>query len=151
MRTIQRKFRTTNGASIIEFGAALVFILPLVIALLLVAAEVTQAYLITAVLTQGAESAAREMAIQYGNDTTIASSKSLQDSLVYDHIRNSGVINSSDQFDAATFTLDLDPKTVSVTVHYRSGQYGLPVFPYLDPLNIGSSFPLQAKATYRVD
>ncbi len=151
MRTKPGTIRSASGASIIEFGAALAVLLPLVICLLLVAAEVTQAYFINAVLAQGAESAARELAIQYANDSSVATSQALQESLVYDTIRNSGVINASEQFDPATFTLDTDPKTVSVTVHYRSGQYGLGEFPYLDPLNIGSHFPLQATATYRVD
>lgn len=140
-----------RGASIAEFGAALVVLIPLAICLMLVAAEVTQAYLINAVLAQSAESAAREMAIQYASDSNIATSRSLQDSLVYDNIRNAGVINASEQFDQAAFSLDTDPKTVSVTVHYLSGQYGLAPFPFIDPLNIGSNFQLQGKATYRVD
>lgn len=146
-----RNIRSSNGAHTVELAAALMLLIPLIITILLVVAEITQAYMINSVMLQSAERAAREMAIQYGTDATIATSRSLQDSLVYDNIRTNGILAASEQFDTAVFTTDTDPKTVSVTVRYLGGQYGLTPFPFIDPLNIGATFRLQGKATYRIN
>jgi hypothetical protein len=146
------QIRRTIGATTAEFAAALVFLIPLAIGLLLVAAEVTQAYMINGVLAQCAEKAARELSIQYSNDTSIVNSRALQDSLVYDTIRSNGTLEASEQFDDAVWVTDpLSTKTVTVNVRYTSGQNGLAPFPFIDPLHLAASFQLAGKASYRLD
>jgi Flp pilus assembly protein TadG len=145
------KNRSRRGATIAEFAAAMVVTIPLLLLILVVAVEMGHAYLINTVLSQAAEKAAREMALKWETDSTVNGSKAIQDVYVYDYIRNDGIIASSDQFDVATFDTTSDPKTVSVTVRYDGGQFGLTPFPAFDPLNLGANFPLVATAKYRLN
>ena len=144
------RFRQRQGSSLVELAAALVVIIPLVFTLLFAAVEMTTAYMIHTVLSQSAHMAARNLAIAYPVDRTIAQNRSAQDSLVFDNVRHSGIINSSAQFDDAVFDTTADPPTVSVTVHYASGDYGLPVFP-IDLLGLEQLFHLSVTSSYRLE
>lgn len=145
------KNRSRRGATIAEFGAAMLVVMPMLLVILFVSVEMGHAYLINSVLSQAAEKAAREMALRWETDSTVDGSKGAQDVFVYDNIRNDGILVSSEQFDVATFDTTSDPKTVSVTVRYDGGQHGLTPFPAFDPLNLGPNFPLIATAKYRLN
>ncbi len=129
----------------------MVLLIPLVFLVLFVALEASKAYFIKESLAQGARQAARDLAVAYGQNSQIEYNPSMQDSMVFDNIRLAGVIASSEQFDAPVFNSGGSPPTVTVTVHYRGGQYGLPTFPNPDPLNLGSNFALDATSTYRLE
>lgn len=150
---MSRRFaRTCTGsAHTVELAVSLCVLIPLILIVFLAAAEVAQAYLITTVLSQSAEQAARELAIQYANDQNITASRSLQDALVFENIRTLGVVNANEQFDDVDFKTTAEPKTVSVKVKYLSGQFGLSPFPFVAPLNIGANWSLEGAATYRLD
>ncbi|MBI4533789.1 MAG: pilus assembly protein [Candidatus Melainabacteria bacterium] len=143
--------RTPQGVSIAEAAASLGLLLPLVILVVFVILEASYAYLIKTSLSQAARQAARDLAIAYGQNSQVATSRALQDSMVFSNIQISKMVTSTQQFDNPVFNAAADPPTVSVTVRYLSGQYGLPVFPNPDPLNLGSSFIITASSTYRLE
>lgn len=141
--------RPATGSIIMEFAAALIIVIPMMLAIVLVTLEVTQAYLLKTSLTQLAEMAARELALQFATDCSVASaSRAKQNRLVFDKIRLQGVVNASEQFDKPAFNIAGECKSVSVTVRYLSGKHNLIPFPFVDPLNIGSNFQLAGSATY---
>lgn len=145
------KGRTKKGVAIAEAAASLSLLIPLVMLILFVTVETTYAYLIQSSLAQGARRAARNLAIAYGQNPAVASDRSLQDAMVIQYIRIPNFINDNEQFDDPVFNTAMVPHTVSVTVHYRSGQYGLPVFPEPDPLNIANKIVITAESTYRLE
>jgi len=126
-------------------------LLPLMITMIFVVLEASYAYTIRTSLAEGAREAARDLAIAYGQNPSVATDRSLQNSLVFDTIRITNMINSSTQFDDPVFNTASDPETVSVNVRYTSSQNGLPPFPNPDPLNLGSSFQISAQSTYRLE
>ena len=143
--------RNGKGASIAETAASMVLLLPILIAILFVVLESAQAYMIKEGLSQGAREAARNLAVQYGVNPAIGTSRAMQDTMVFDGIRIHDIINASAQFDDPTFDSSGTPPIVTVTIHYTSGQNGLSVFPNPDPLHLGSSFQLSATSTYRLE
>jgi Flp pilus assembly protein TadG len=143
--------RKQRASSIAEAAAAMGIMLPLIFIVIFTVIEITQAYLIRECLAQGARSAARQMAIAYGQDNQIKESRSLQNKLVFDNIRITNIINSSQQFDNPKWNVTGYPPTVTVTVSYTSGKNGLPAFPNTDPLNLASKLTLSAKSVYRVE
>jgi len=125
-------------------------LIPVLFMVLFVIIECSKAYYLKEALAQGARQAARDMAIAYGQNKQYDGNRAMQD-LVYANVKMPQVINDVQQFDDAQFdTSSLTPK-VTVTVHYTSGQYGLPKFPDPDPLGLASHFALQASSTYRVE
>lgn len=149
MRAIKSK--TNRGSTIAEAAASMVVMIPLMIALLFVTVEVCYACFLLHNLSQAARTAARSMAIAYGADPTIVSSRTLQDQRVFDSIRITNVVNDSDQFEDPVFQTSTEPHTVTVTVRYLSGQYDLPIFPIPDPLNLGQQFRPVAQSTFRLE
>jgi hypothetical protein len=143
--------RNQKGSSIAETAASLVIFLPILIAVLFVVLEASQAYLIKESLAQGAREAARNLAVQYGQNSQIVNNRPMEDTMVFDNIQIHNIINSSTQFDDPVWNTTAIPPTVQVTVHYTSGQNGLPTFPNPDPLHIGSQFALDAVSTYRLE
>lgn len=141
--------RKQRASSIAEAAAAMGIMLPLIFIVIFTVIEITQAYLIRECLAQGARSAARQMAIAYGQDNQIKESRSLQNKLVFDNIRITNIINSSQQFENPKWNVTGYPPTV--TVSYTSGKNGLPTFPSTDPLNLASKLTLSAKSVYRVE
>lgn len=140
-----------RGSSIVEAAVSMVIIIPIVIMILFVGMEASQAYLIKEALTQGAREAARNLSVAYGQDSNIQFDRAQQDALVFNNIRMASIINASAQFDNPVWNPNSSPPTVAVTVHYTSGQNGLPVFPNPDPLNLGPRFQVNGSSTYRLE
>lgn len=145
------KQRANNGAVIAETAAAMVLLLPITICIIFVILEASQAYLIQQSLDQAAREAARNLAVQYGQNNSIAGNRITEDTLVFDGIRIRAIVNSSSQFEDPTWNTSGAPPTVSVKVDYTSGQNGLPAFPNPDPLHLGSNFKLSGSSTYRLE
>ncbi len=139
MRDWLRTDRTPAGQSLAEGAAVMALMLPLFIVIIFVGGEVVQAYLIKNVLTQAASKAARDMSIDYWQDKAIAHSRLQQNALVFDHIRN------------ATFDTTAEPPTVTVTVTYCGGLYGLVPFPQPDPLGLGAYFKLSSSTIHALE
>jgi len=89
--------------------------------------------------------------VQYGSNSQIQYSRSMQDVMVFNNIHINNVVVSTNQFDNPTWDTAGIPPTVTVTVHYTSGQNGLSTFPNPDPLHIGKNFKLDATSTYRLE
>jgi hypothetical protein len=139
-----------QGAVIAEVAAAMAVLVPVVMAILLVTCEASYAYLLKGALSEGAREAARNLAIAYGLDPTIAGNRQVEDQKAFDKIRVLNIINSSAQFADPVWDTASDPPTVSVYVKYASDQYGLPHFPNPDPLNIGNSITISGQSTFRL-
>lgn len=139
-----------RGAAIVESAAALAMLLPVLIMIMFAILEVSYAYLIKNCMAEGAREAARNLAIAYGQDHTVANDRTKQESRSFDKVRISSMIASSAQFDNPVFQATADPPVVTVTVRYTSGLNGLPTFPHPDPLNLGSTFQISHTATYRL-
>ena len=148
---ILKDSRKARAVSIAEAAAVTSLLLPLLILVLFVVVEATQAYLIKNSLAEAARQAARDLSVEYGQDPAVAGSRSLQDTLVFDKIRIKNVVNDSQQFNNPVFDTSADPPTVKVTVEYKGGQYGLPSFPNPDPLQLGKNFKIDATSTYRLE
>src|SRR5579864_3578788 len=127
-----QKRRTNRGSSIAETAAAMSLMLPLTFALIFAVLEASYFYMLKSSLSQAAREAARDLSVAYAQDPTVATDRTLQNTMVFDHIRIQNVINSDLQFDNPVFQTANDPPTVSATVHYSGGQYGLPTFPNPD-------------------
>ena len=151
MRDRRRTDRTHAGQSLAEGAAVMALMLPLFIVIIFVGGEVVQAYLIKNVLTQAASKAARDMSIDYWQDKSIANNRQLQNALVFDRIRITGVVADSRQFSDATFDTAAVPPTVSVTVTYSGGLYGLVPFPQPDPIGLGAYFKLSSSTIHALE
>lgn len=143
--------RRRNGLTIAETAASMIILVPVLFMVLYVVIEASKAYYLKEALSQGARQAARDMAIAYASNHNLEGNKSMQDQVVFDRVRIPNVINDSAQFDEAQFNSSAIPPTVSVTVHYTGGQYGLPTFPDPDPLRLGNTFHIQGTSTYRLE
>lgn len=142
--------RRKSGHSTIELAASFCFIIPLVFVILFAVVEMVKAYAINTVLTQAATQCARQIAVLYPDNKGITE-RSMQNMLVYNNCTYGGVIVNNQQFDNAVFNTSADPPTVTVTVRYVGGQYGLDPFPSYDPLGIGKNFNLSSTAEYRLE
>lgn len=150
MKRLTRNTRPRTGGSIVEAAAALTLLLPLVIITIFVTLEVSYAYLLKSSLSEAAREGARSLSIAYGLDPTVANSRSTANQKAFDKIRIYNIVNDSLQFSDPTWVTTGDVPTVSVVVTYKSGQYGLPKFPYPDPLHLAGRFELAGNATYRL-
>lgn len=142
--------RNKKGVLLAEAAASLCIMLPLLITVTFVALESNHALLIKNAVNEGVREAARGLAVYYGQDPTVAASRSTQNKQVYDNIRVKGIIASSQQFESTWDTTAAIP-TVTVKLTFAGGQYGLPPFPNPDPLNLGSRFRIESQATYRLE
>lgn len=142
--------RRGSGATIVESAASLSLLLPLTVLIIFVALEVGYSYLIKTSLSHAARQAARELAVAYGADPTIAQNKSAQEA-VLSHVRIPNMVHDNQQFEQVTFDNSQSPHTVTVQVRYLSGKYGLPRFPNPDPLQMGERLQIASTATYRLE
>lgn len=142
--------RRRKGAVLAESAASISLVLPILIVALFVALEASYAYLIKYNLSEAAREAARDLAICYGMDPTIAASRASQEFNVFDKIRITNMVNDSAQFWDPTFNTATSPQTVSVVVEYTSGQHGLPRFPNPDPLHIASRMRIVGTSSFRL-
>lgn len=128
MQKSQKKHvRSRVGAYLAEMSAALVFIIPLVILAVFLAAEVAEVYFIKQAVTDCAEKAARKLAIEYANNPEgVVNNPSSQ----FADIRYMNVVNSPSQFSvpagSAGWNTSSHPRTVSVDVTFYPGKYGCP-------------------------
>ncbi len=143
--------RDQRGFGMAETAASLSIMLPLVVTLIFVILEVSYAFMLESTLSEASRQAARDLAIAYGVNPLVATSRSLQNSMVFDSIRINNVLKNSQQFDTPVFQTTTDPATVSVQVRYLSNQYGLPAFPNPDPLHLGSKYQVVASSTCRLE
>ena len=149
MNQAKRMQRNQRGYVLAESAAALTILLPIVFVAAFVAIEVCQVFLILGGLNQSAYWAARQIAINYGNNPTAAqqATGSLGYNGVYSNVTFANIVNSSQQFQAPAFNIATSPGSVTVTCQFQSGQHNLPTFPYPDPLHLGSKFLLSSTAT----
>lgn len=155
------KNRCAKGSSIVEGAVGMVILIALLIMITYVILEVSHAYFIWSSLQQGARQAA-QLIMSDPNVTSLSTStadQAIQTDLAQIQIPN--VINDVGQFDKPVITYIANPfvgqagqaqnpttvGSVQVTVTYLPGQYGLPVFPDADVLNLGKLFKLQATAS----
>lgn len=126
-RNPNTKYRNQKGTSIPEFGASLLF-LPFLFLVIFAAVQFTHAYIIRAELSAAARQAARDIAIQYGVDSTSVTTRSQQDSVVFNNIRLYPCVTKSSQFsDAYIFTKgagNTARKYVTITANYVNTQNG---------------------------
>jgi hypothetical protein len=147
-----QKKRSRVGVGMAEFTAALTFLLPIIVISGFAAFQVAQVYMIKTTLDFAAQTAARKLAIAYGQDPTSAEAFPEK---VFDKIRLVGIVASTDQFSVpsgtAGWNTTVNPPTVTVHVVFQGNKYGLPPFPNPDPLGLGESFSLKSSATYRLE
>jgi Tfp pilus assembly protein PilW len=156
MRRARRRNKT--GISLVEFSAALVFGLPLIVAMLYAGLEANLLFTIRTNLDVATRRAAQLLITQYEMTGTAAADTSngnLPSALAFDVLTADGhyfINRSANQF---TWTWDLSssPATLTVTASYpttRSGAHGLLPFPSPDPLGIGSNFTILTSATFPI-
>jgi hypothetical protein len=145
-----KQFRNTRGLSLAETAASFVVLLPVLVLIVYTISEVAHVYMIKEGLSEAARRAARDVSAAYHGSKLVATNRSLQDR-VYKNIRVPNVVHDPSQFNDAVFDLNSTPQTVTVRVHFRSAQFGLPRFPNVDPLNLQNVLKLNASATYYVE
>lgn len=144
--------REGRGVTMAEFAASLAFLLPVIIIAGFVAFQVAQIYMVKTTLDFAAQTAARNLAIEYGKDPVSAEAFPER---TFDKIRLTGIVVSSDQFSVpsgtAGWNTTVNPSTVTVTVTFQGGKFGLPPFPNPDPLGLGQDFSLTSAAAFRLE
>src|SRR5690348_3367214 len=96
--------RDRKGAVVLaETAAAMAILIPLAVLLIFVIAEVSYCYFAKATLSQAARQAARQLAIAYGADPSVAQSRPLQEVTAFDNIRLDHIVTDSAQFDNPVF------------------------------------------------
>lgn len=149
--SLRTRTRGSSGIGLAESTASLSLLLPVIITLVFVILEISMSFFIQSTLSEAARQAARDLAIAYGVAPSVTSSRTMQNTMVFDNIRIANVVNSSEQFDDPVFSTATDPATVTVNIRYASNQYGLPAFPSTDPLHLGSDYLISASCTYRLE
>lgn len=148
----RRQNRREGHALISEFTAALCLMLPLAAATCLVVVEMSQAYMIHGALHQSALTAARRLAIAYGQNraATLANPDA-----IFSTVRYLNIVNDNSQFTIPDGSLGWNttsnPPTITVLCTYHSNAHGCPPFPNPDPLNLGNLIVLQSQATCRLE
>lgn len=144
----RKNIRSQKGTQSAELAAVLAIFFPIVVLCAVAASEASQVYEIINVLNQTASSAARRLAIAYMANpaSTMANPNS-----ILSQITCLNIVQSPQQFSSPTsntgWNMSSYPPTVTVVVSFKSGQYGCPVFPNPDPLQIGNNLTLTATAS----
>lgn len=145
--------RANSGSNLVEFAAALVIGLPLVMSMLYVITEVGTLFAIRTNLDSAARLAAELMITDYeknGNMTNI-SNGNLPAAYAFDVSAGGSyyyVSKSANQF-TCTWNTSTYPKTVTVVVSYpHGGGGGLLPFPYPDPFHLAGKFTIQTSACF---
>lgn len=146
-----RKFANRlRGQFLAETAASLVVMLALGVLILFVIVQTSHCYLIKAALSEATRHAARDLAVEYGKNPDVATSRAMQEVLVLDHIRIPDILITNDQFDDVNFDTSEAGKCVTVTVRFGSGLFGLPPLTP-DVLKLGSNFRIISHSTYRLE
>ncbi len=149
MKSLKR--RKTQGSVLVESVIAISIILPLTVAIILVALEATHAFFIAGGMTQAAVLTCRALASEYRINRAIVTDAAAQQS-VFNNVRIPNLVHSNSQFQILGWNLAQDPKTVTVKVTYISGAGTppLPAFPSTGTLNLDGLFQVSQAITYRL-
>lgn len=147
-RTSNRK---QKGVSLVEFAAALVLGLPLVMSILYATLEASYLFTIRSNLELAGRKAARTLAIEYGKDATVKDNSG-KEATVFNQCLIPGFTASAAQFDAIWDTATT-PATVTVVVNYPTANTNttLPTFPNPDPFHLGGNFEIKSAATFSLE
>lgn len=147
-----RKLRNSHGM-LAEAVSALALLLPLIVLIIFVAIQGSNAYVIARHMNQGAQIAARSLAEEYLVNKDIENDTSAQQA-IFSEIRLKDMISANSQFSipANGWQTQNDPKTVTVVCTYIPGVGNPPnpSFPNPDILGLGSNFTISMSATYRL-
>lgn len=145
--------RRQSGMLLAEAVSILALFLPLIIFVLFVTMQASQAYLIARNMNQGALLAARELAEEYRTNSDIVTD-TVATQAVFSQVRIEKMISSNEQFKIPSngWQTTSNPKTVTVIVTYIPGVGSPPnpSFPSPDFLGLGSAFRISQPATYRI-
>lgn len=147
----KKNMRKRQAQGLVETAAAMSVLIPLFMLILYVSSEISQAYMIKTAMTGAAHRAARNLSIAYWQNSSIATDRAAQESLVLNQIRVSTMLVDSHQFTDVVYDLSSTPPSVSVTATYTGGQYGLAPFPNPDPLRLGSHFQISSTETHALE
>jgi hypothetical protein len=140
----------TRGVSLVEFTAALVLGLPLLITILYATLEASYLFSIRTNTDIAARQAARAMAIEFGKQPNFKTNTAAQQA-VYTGIRIPNFVHNNAQFSDPVFSTT-SPATVTVTCSYPpGGAYGLPPFPNPDVFKLGGTFTINSTATFGLE
>ncbi|MDZ4834601.1 MAG: hypothetical protein SGJ27_12555 [Candidatus Melainabacteria bacterium] len=147
------KHRRNQSGMLTEAVSSLLMFIPLLVVVILVTIQATQAYLIAKNMSRAAQIAARSLAEEYKSNSKLATDSSAQQE-IFDNIRIPQMVSSNQQFAIPKngWQTTVEPKTVTVVVTYISG-VGTPVNPpYPNPniLNLSSAFRISADSTFRI-
>ena len=143
--------RTGRGSSLPECVSVIALVIPVVVSITMVAIEASHACLISTKMTQGAHMAARALASQYDSNPAVQFDLAMQQSVLSNVRIDSYVVdNSQFELNSNSWNTASCPPTVSVVCKYLPGvgKPALAAFPSYDPLGVGSSFGIKAKATW---
>ncbi|MDX2108439.1 MAG: hypothetical protein SFY67_18745 [Candidatus Melainabacteria bacterium] len=147
------RLRKAKGAVLAESVAVTALSLPLLILIMLVVVEASQAFLITRSMRQGASLAARALAREYRINKNIVTD-AVKQKHIFNSVRIEYMISTGDQFQVPNGGWDLSstPPTVKVVATYLPGcgNPPLPAFPNPDPLGLEASFRISSAATFRL-
>lgn len=145
--------RKQSGMLLAEAVSIMALFLPLIVLVVFVSIQASQAYVIARNMNQGALLAARGLAEEYRKDPDIVTNKSKQDAIFY-QVRIDEMISSNEQFSIPKdgWQTASNPKTVTVVVTYLpgAGNPPNPAFPNPDILGLGNAFRIAMPATYRL-
>jgi hypothetical protein len=152
MKYTHRAGRKSIGITLVEFGAALVIGLPLVITIIYAVLEASYLFSIRQHINQAAGLASRALAIEYGRNPKIALAPNGPEvQAVLTNIRIPNFVQDNAQFSTPSFN-PTDPSSVTITCSYPpAGKYGLPPFPNPDPFHLGKNFQIDATATFATE
>lgn len=147
------KQRRNQCGMLTEAVSSLMLFIPLLVMLILVTIQATEAYLIAKNMSRAAQIAARSLAETYKSNSQIATDSSAQQA-IFDNIRIPQMVSANSQFSipANGWQTTAQPKTVTVVVTYISGVGSPANPPYPNPniLNMSSLFKISADSTYRI-
>lgn len=147
-----RKSRNASGM-LAEAVSSLALLLPLIVVIVFVAIQGSNAYVIARHMNQGAQIAARSLAEEYRTNKDLDTDTNAQNA-IFSQIRLKDMIASNTQFTIPSggWQTNTDPKTVTVICTYipGAGNPALPPFPNPNILGLGASFKISMSATYRL-
>lgn len=152
MMNRSRKNRNRSGM-LAEAVSSLALLLPVMLIIVFVAIQGSNAYVIARHMNQGAMIAARSLAEEYLVNNDIATDTAAQDA-IFSEIRLKDMISDNSQFTIPNggWQTASDPKTVTVVCTYLPGvgNPANPPFPNPDILGLGGNFKISMAATYRI-
>jgi archaellum component FlaG (FlaF/FlaG flagellin family) len=147
------KHRRNQSGMLTEAISSLMMFIPLLVVVILVTIQATQAYLIAKNMSRAAQIAARSLAEEYKSNSQIVSDSSAQQA-IFNDIRIPQMVSSNQQFyiPPTGWQTTVEPKTVTVVVTYISGvgSPANPAYPNPNILNLSSAFRISADSTFRI-